>query len=57
MKVVKIILLITKEIAHKLNKKYGVPFGYEGISVSGTRRKYYLTESPYNLNALKKLTK
>lgn len=49
------ILLITKKTAQILNKEYKVPFGYEGISVSGTRRKYYLTENEYNLNALKEL--
>ena len=26
------ILLISKEIAHKLNKEFGVPFGENGIS-------------------------
>lgn len=50
-----IILLITKKTAQILNKEYKVPFGYEGISVSGTRRKYYLTENKYNLDALKAL--
>ena len=49
------ILLITKKTAQILNKEYKVPFGYEGISVSGTRRKYYLTENKYNLDALKAL--
>ena len=51
------ILLISKEIAHKLNKEFGVPFGENGISVSGTRRKYYLCESRKNLSLLKKLEK
>lgn len=49
-------ILIAKEVAHKLNKEYGVPFGENGISKSGTGRKFYLCESKYNLNALKKLT-
>ena len=52
-----IIKLISKEIAHKLNKEFGVPFGENGISVSGTRRKYYLCESRKNLSLLKKLEK
>ena len=51
------ILLISKEIAHKLNKEFGVPFGENGISVSGTRRKYYLCESRKNLSLLEKLEK
>ena len=51
------ILLISKEIAHKLNKEFGVPFGENGISISGTRRKYYLCESRKNLSLLKKLEK
>lgn len=49
------ILLISKKTAHILNKEYGVRFGYEGISVSGTRRKYYVAENKYNLDALNKL--
>lgn len=49
-------ILIAKEVAHKLNKEYGVPFGENGISKSGTGRKYYLCESKYNMSALKKLT-
>lgn len=57
MKVVKIILLISKELAHKLNKEYGIPFGENGISVSGTRRKYYLCERQKNMIALEKATK
>ena len=51
------ILLISKEVAHKLNKEFGVPFGENGISISGTRRKYYLCESRKNLSLLKKLEK
>ena len=47
---------IAKEIAHKLNKEYGVVFGENGISKSGTGRKFYLCESKYNMNALNKLT-
>ena len=54
---VKIILLISKELAHKLNKEYGVPFGENGISVSGTRRKFYICESKRNLSLLEKLEK
>ena len=52
-----IIKLISKEIAHKLNKEFGVPFGEDGISVSGTRRKYYLCESRKNISLLKRLEK
>ena len=58
MKVVKIILLISKELAHKLNKEYGVKFGEGGISTSKTRhRKYYLCERQKNMIALEKATK
>ena len=52
------ILLISKEIAHKLNKEFGVPFGENGISTSKTNhKKYYLCESRKNLSILKKLVK
>ena len=54
------ILLISKEIAHKLNKEFGVPFGENGISSTGKlngRHKYYLCESNKNLSLLKKLEK
>ena len=38
-----IIILISKDIAHKLNKEFGVPFGENGISTSKTNhKKYYL---------------
>ena len=47
--------LISKDIAHKLNKDYGVPFGENGISVSGTKRKYYLCESTKNMKNYKAL--
>ncbi len=47
---------IAKEIAHKLNKEYGVVFGENGISHSTTKnKKYYLAETKYNLKALKSL--
>ena len=55
-----IIILISKEIAHKLNKEFGVPFGENGISSTGKlngRHKYYLCESRKNLSLLKKLEK
>ena len=53
-----IIILISKEIAHKLNKDFGVPFGENGISTSKTNhKKYYLCESRKNLSLLKKLEK
>ena len=52
------ILLISKEIAHKLNKEFDVPFGENGISTSKTNhKKYYLCESSKNLSLLKKLEK
>ena len=54
------ILLISKEIAHKLNKEFDVPFGENGISLTGKlngRHKYYLCESRKNLSLLKKLEK
>lgn len=57
-KVVKIILLISKELAHKLNKEYGVKFGEGGISTSKTRhKKYYLCTREKNMIALEKATK
>ena len=59
-KKVNIIILISKEIAHKLNKEFGVPFGENGISSTGKlngRHKYYLCESSKNLSLLKKLGK
>ena len=53
-----IIILISKDIAHKLNKEFGVPFGENGISTSKTNhKKYYLCESRKNLSLLKKLEK
>lgn len=52
------ILLISKKTAQILNKKYGVPFGYEGISTSKTsHKKYYLCESDRNLSLLKQVEK
>ena len=48
---------ITKKIAHKLNKEYGIPFKDGGISVSGTRRKYYLCPNKRNLSALNEIQK
>ena len=57
-KKVNIILLISKELAHKLNKEYGVKFGEGGISTSKTRhKKYYLCERQKNMIALEKATK
>ena len=53
-----IIILISKDIAHKLNKEFSVPFGENGISTSKTsHKKYYLCESRKNLSLLKKLEK
>jgi hypothetical protein len=50
-------LQISKEIAHKLHKKYGVRWKDGGISTSTTKyKKYYLCESEYNLKSLLKIT-
>lgn len=48
---------ISKEIAHKLNKDYGVPFGENGISHTYSCRKksYYLCESKRNMDKYKKI--
>lgn len=57
-KKVNIILLISKKLAHKLNKEYGVKFGEGGISTSKTKhKKYYLCERQKNMIALEKATK
>ena len=52
------IILISKAIAHKLNKDFGVPFGENGISSTGKengRHKYYLCESSKNKEFLSKV--
>lgn len=52
-------ILISKEIAHKLNKEYKVRFGENGISTTGKgngRHKYYLCESEYNIKNLYRIT-
>lgn len=55
---VKNIIPISKKTAHILNKEYGVPFGYEGISTSKTKsKKYYLCTSKRNLSLLSKIEK
>ena len=51
---------ISKDVAHRLNKEFGIPFScYEGISRSKSRHgkhsKYYLSESKYNLSCYNKL--
>jgi hypothetical protein len=52
------LILISKEIAHKLHNEYGVRFGENGISTSKTKyKKYYLCESSRNLGLLKRLNK
>ena len=57
-KKVNIILLISKKLAHKLNKEYGVKFGEGGISTSKTKhKKYYLCERQRNMIAYEKATK
>jgi len=49
-------LLITKEVAHKLHNEYGVKWKDNGISASTTaHKKYYLCESEYNLRCLLKV--
>lgn len=49
---------ISKEIAHKLNRDYGVPFGENGIShtYSGKKKSYYLCESKRNIQSLRTIT-
>ena len=48
-----VIIPITKDEAQKLNKEYGVKFGDYGISSTHTKyKKYFLTESKSNLNAI-----
>lgn len=50
-------ILISKEIAHRLNKECNVRFGDNGISKSKTNSpKYYLCESEYNLKKLFNIT-
>lgn len=52
------ILLISKKVALKLNKEYGIPFGEGGISTSKTKhKKYYLCTRAKNITALEKATK
>ena len=51
-------LLISKDVAHKLHSEYGIRWKDNGISKSRTKHpKYYLTESEWNLKALLKLGK
>ena len=55
----RILIKISKEIAHELNSNYGVPFGENGISHTlgnGRKKTYYLCESDKNMQTLKKLT-
>lgn len=52
-------ILISKEIAHRLNKECNVRFGENGISTTGKgngRHKYYLCESDYNIKNLYRIT-
>lgn len=44
---------ISKDVAHKLNRDYGVPFGEGGIShtYSGKSRTYYLCEREKNMKS------
>ena len=55
-------ILISKDVAHRLNKEFGIPFSsWEGISRSKSRHgkhsKYYLCDSRngYNLKSLNKI--
>jgi len=50
---------ISKEVAHRLNREFGIPFSCEeGISSSKTKyKKYYLCESKRNMSCLYKLNK
>lgn len=50
---------ISKEVAHRLNREFGIPFSCEeGISSSKTKyKKYYLCESKRNMSYLYKLNK
>lgn len=52
-------ILISKEIAHRLNKECNVRFGDNGISATGMnngRRRYYLCESEWNIKNLYRIT-
>lgn len=52
------IVLITKQEAMILNRKYKIPFGEDGISHTYTKsRKYYICENKYNINALENIRK
>lgn len=55
-----VIIPISKEIAHRLNKECGVPWKDYGISTNfckGKRKKYYLCPLKKNLVALAALNK
>jgi len=50
-------LLISKEVAHKLHDEYGIRWKDNGISKSRTKHpKYYLCESEWNLKKLLSIT-
>lgn len=50
-----IIILVNKESALILNKKYGIKFGENGLKKTNTsHKKYYLTETKNNLRLLAK---
>ena len=50
-------ILISKDLAHRLNQECKVRFGDNGISKSKSKNpKYYLCESEYNIRSLYKLT-
>ena len=51
-----IIILISKDEAQKLSKEYNVKFGSYGISSTHTKhKKFFLTESKYNLDVLNEI--
>lgn len=52
-------ILISKQIAQKLNQECNIRFGENGISTTGKgngRHKYYLCESEYNIKNLYRIT-
>ena len=54
---IKILIKISKDVAHKLHNEYGVSFKENGISKTRTKHPtYYLCESEYNLTNLLKIT-
>ena len=48
------LIKISKDDAMRLNKKYGIPYGENGISHTVTKHSYFLCESRYNMNIYRK---